>query len=137
MFRSLQSSIQESWIALTKSTAESFIDLECAADATTLATHKGALMSMFRINGSRSLPGSKEFDLMISNISTALNGPMSEYGQAVQIFFGRSPDISSSALENLMAPARSGADIAGLDLHDILDTRGNTVSVTLTAPIFA
>ena len=123
--------LSDSWNTLRKSTVDSFIDLECGVDPYTLADHKGALMSMIRLGGSKKLAGPQEFEDIITYLATKMTGSFTTKGHAIQVSFTRDPNISASALEDLMEPARSGAKVSSYDLDDVLDDRERNLASLL------
>lgn len=127
MLEKLIDNIHESWSILSKNTVDSLIDLECCANPTTIASNKGSLMSVIRVDGTRGLAGVEEFGLIKTNLAKELNGPLSEPGHAIQIVYSREPVIPEIELELLMEPARSGALVSNLNLADVLDDRESTL----------
>ena len=127
MFAHVRQSLAESWDAFTKSNIDQFIDLECAVGENTLATNKGALVSIIQINGSRLLAGEEEAEITVDHLTSQLNGAMSNPGHALQVCFTRSPVISKAALDELMSPAFGGAKACDLALEDILQARSDNL----------
>ncbi len=107
---------------------ESFIRLETAQDGTTLVADDGSLMSIVQIHGSRQIIGDAEYQWIVEQATTKLGARFDRPGYALQVYFMRDPHMAGSDLINAMKSNRAAAQMAGLDLEDLLDERQRHLS---------
>ncbi len=107
---------------------ESFIRLETAQDGTTLVADDGSLMSIIQIHGSRQIIGDAEYQWIVDQATTKLGSRFDRPGYALQVYFMRDPHMAGSDLTRAMKINRVAAQMAGLDLDDLLDERQHHLS---------
>src|SRR5437868_4132949 len=96
------------WLSVSlKQTTESYCDLETADSQHVLVAHDGSLVSIIKIDGSKALIGTQEFERLHEGFTLSLQSAMSRDGHAVQIYFHYDPTSVSEQIEEIYAPARA------------------------------
>lgn len=115
-----------------KQPLESFIRLETAENETTLVARDGSLLSLIKVEGSRTVIGEKEYTRIIESSTLKLGAKFDRPGHAIQVFFVRDPDRTVKQLEHLVRPSRVSVRNMGLDVDDILRERISHLSSYLS-----
>ena len=111
-----------------KQTTASYCNLETADSSNVLVTNDGSLLSIVKINGTKSLIGSEEFDMITNRINQSLHTSMSQPGHSFQVFFSYDRKIVREDLTEIIRPARETADRLKLDLEDLFNERVDHLS---------
>src|SRR5579872_1390863 len=94
------------WLSASlKQTTESYCDLETADSQNVLAAHDGSLVSFIKIDGSKTLVGTQEFEKLHEGIALSLQSAMSRDGHAIQVFFHYDPQGVKDVINDIYAPA--------------------------------
>ncbi|EKD45146.1 MAG: hypothetical protein ACD_70C00050G0001, partial [uncultured bacterium] len=113
-----------SWMgtSLMQSTG-SYCDLQTADSPTTLVNHDGALLSIIRIDGVKSLIGREEFDQIQLGLRQSLQTTMSQAGHTLQVYFNYNKEEVTAELTDILAPAQATAERLSLRLDDLFAER--------------
>ncbi len=117
------------WLSTSlKQTTGSYCDLETADSPTVLVNHDGSLLTIIKIDGVTGLIGVPEFTSLVSGVTRAFHGSMSQKGHAWQIFFTQDKQNIAQVIEKIYAPAKMTAERIPLDLSDLFQERVNFLS---------
>jgi intracellular multiplication protein IcmB len=119
------------FVTLAKQPIESFIRLETADNETTIVAEDGSLVSYLKVDGSRQIIGSEEYNHMIEAATIKLGSRFDRPGHAMQMFFARNPSRSRAMTEKMTYPSKITARNIGLELDDVLDERARHLSYYL------
>src|SRR3989338_11645266 len=113
-----------SWMSTSlKQSTSSYCDLQTADSATVLVNHDGALLSIIRVDGVKSLIGREEFDQMQLGFQHTLQTTMSQSGHTIQVYFNYNKELVKSEITDILAPARATAERLALQLEDLFPER--------------
>lgn len=113
-----------SWVSTSlKQTTASYCDLQTADSPTVLVTNSGALLSVVRIDGVKSLIGREEFDQIQSSLQTSLQTTMSQPGHAFQVYFNYDKGAAQGQIADIFSPAQATAKRLSLQLDDLFSER--------------
>jgi len=101
-------------------------------DPYTLVTCENALLTVFDVQGTYQIQSPEDFDVMIDNLRTRLNGYMGKYGHSLTFSFERDPDRALDELMRLAEPQINAARRIGIKSEDIILDR-----VRRNAPLVA
>ena len=132
MHRALEDALAASW-TLRRKPLESFLLPQAAAGDGLLACRDGSLVSLFRIDGARSMTGAAELERVVELACRRLNSRLAGPGHALHLMLERAPDEAGPQV--CRAHARAGRQAArlGLDLKDVLDERSRFLTPLLAA----
>lgn len=116
------------FVTLAKQPIESFIRLETADDENTIVAEDGSLVSYLKVDGSRQIIGSEEYNHMIESATVKLGARFDRPGHALQMFFARNPARSRAMTEKMIYPSKITARNIGLEMEDVLDERARHLS---------
>lgn len=112
------------WLSFSlKQTTETYCQLETADSPTVLVAHNGSLMSVIRIDGSKTLIGSAEFQALHDSLTMGLQTGLSRAGRSIQVVFNYDNQTVGTKIEQIFAPARETAQTLELELNDLFDER--------------
>ena len=106
-----------------KASLDGYCRLETAHGKTALVADDGSMMSLFRLDGFRSLPGEEDVTEACDKLRVGLSPFFSKPGLALQFWFGHSPDLGAREVETIIDDSARVARDNALDLHDLLDER--------------
>lgn len=118
------------WLSSTvKQSMADYCDLETAEDVNNLVARDGSLMSVVRIDGSKSLIGAKNFyNNIVEPLDSALTQPFSGKSHMIQFFFVQDPERTESEIRRFLEPASQTLDRLSLDMSDMLEERVKNLS---------
>ena len=108
---------------------------QAAAGDGLLACRDGSLVSLFRLDGARSMVGAAELDRFVDLACRRLNSRLTEPGHALHLMLERAPDEAGPQVARIHARAGRQAARLGLALDDVLDERTRCLSTLLAAEI--
>src|SRR3990167_7169828 len=112
------------WVSTAlKQPTSSYCDLETADSSTVLVNHDGSLLTIIKIDGVTGLIGVPEFNNLVSGVTRAFHGSMSQDGHAWQIFFSQNKQNIVKVIQDIFAPALHTADVLHLELTDLFKDR--------------
>ena len=106
-----------------KQSVSSFIRLETADNETTLVAADGSLISYIKIEGSKQIIGTAEYNHIVQAATIKIGARFDRQGHAMQVFFSRDPERAKRHLDKLAKPSRDTAKNIGLDMDDLLTER--------------
>lgn len=106
-----------------KQSVSSFIKLETSDDETTLAAYDGSLVTVVKLEGSRTMVGEEEYNNIINSAVMKLGSRFDRQGHALQVYFARNPDRVVTELEQLVRPNRAAAKNIQLEINDLFDEK--------------
>ncbi|WP_119344111.1 AAA family ATPase [Facilibium subflavum] len=113
------------WISTSlKQDVFSYCDLETADDETTLVSKSGELVSVFQIDGFRSIIGDEEFTHISKRLFDLFQSIFNKKGHSLQITFSSDPLENSSDIDKLISSAQGAAKQAGMALDDLYVSKG-------------
>ena len=130
--RALEDALAASW-TLRRKPLESFLLPQAAVGDGLLACADGSLVSLFRIDGARSMTGTEELERFVEVACRRLNSRLAEPGHALHLVLERAPDEAGAQVERVRARTGNQAVRLGLDLGDVLDERSRWLSTLLAA----
>ena len=132
MSRVLEDALAASW-TLRRKPLESFMLPQAAIGGGLLACADGSLVSLFRIEGARSMTGAEELERFVDLACRRLNSRLAEPGHALHLMLERAPDEAGPQVESACARAGNQAARLGLGLRDVLDERARFLAPLLAA----
>ena len=132
MYRALEDALAASW-ALRRKPLESFLLPRAAIGDGLLACADGSLVSLFRIDGARSMTGAEELKRFVELACRRLNSRLAEPGHALHLMLERAPDEAGAQVERVRARTGNQAARLGLALADVLDERSRWLAPLLAA----
>jgi intracellular multiplication protein IcmB len=106
-----------------KQTTAAYCNLETADSTNVLVTNDGSLLSIIKLEGSKSLVGGEEFDMITHRLQQSLHTIMSQPGHSIQVYFNYDRDLIKDDLAEIIRPGRDTAKRLGLDLEDLFGER--------------
>ena len=131
MYRQLEDALRFAWTVRRKP-LESFM-LPAAALEGRFICRDGSLVSLFRLDGSRTMMGAVELDRFVDVAARRLNARFTAPGHAVHIVFERSPDDAALQVDAACARQRVQGDRLGLHIEDLLSERAARLAPLLAA----
>ncbi len=132
MTRVLEDALAASW-ALRRKPLESFMLPRAAIGDGMLACADGSLVSLFRLDGARSMTGPAELERFVELACRRLNSRLAAPGHALHLVLERDPDGAGPVVERVCARAGRQATRLGLGLRDVLDERSRWLAPLLAA----
>ncbi|MDE0051719.1 MAG: hypothetical protein OXO52_18170 [Rhodospirillales bacterium] len=132
MYRPLEDALAASW-TLRRKPLESFLLPQAAVGDGLLACADGSLVSLFRIEGARSMTGAEELQRFVEVACRRLNSRLAEPGHALHLMLERAPDEAGAQVERVRARTGNQAARLGLELGDVLDERSRWLAPLLAA----
>ena len=130
--RALEDALAASW-TLRRKPLESFLLPQAAIGDGLLACADGSLVSLFRIDGARSMTGAEELERFVEVACRRLNSRLAEPGHALHLMLERAPDEAGAQVERICARTGRQAVRLGLGLRDVLDERSRWLAPLLAA----
>ena len=106
---------------------------QAAAGDGLLACSDGSLVSLFRLDGARSMVGAAELERFVELACRRLNSRLTEPGHALHLMLERAPDEAGPQVARIHARAGRQAARLGLDLGDVLDERTRCLGTLFAA----
>ena len=118
------------WLSSTvKHSLADYCDLETAEDENILVARDGSLMSVLRVEGSKTLVGARNFiDNIVVPLDGAMSQPFSGKTHMVQFYFVQDPDRTEDEIRRFLEPARETMTRLNLDMSDMLEERVRNLS---------
>ncbi len=132
MHRPLEDALAASWM-LRRKPLESFMLPQAAIGDGLLACSDGSLVSLFLIDGARSMTGPAELEHFVEVACRRLNSRLAEPGHALHLMLERAPDEAGPLVQGVHARAGRQAARLGLELRDVLDERSRFLAPLLAA----
>ena len=136
MHRALEDALAASW-TLRRKPLESFLLPQAAIGDGLLACSDGSLVSLFRIDGARSMTGPAELERFVEVACRRLNSRFAEPGHVLHLMLERAPDEAESQVEDVCARAGRQAARLGLELRDVLHERSRFLAPLLASETMA
>ena len=135
----IEDALRLSW-AVRKKPLESFL-LPAAAfslpgGAGVLACRDGSLVSLFRLDGARSMMGARELDGFIELGARRLNSVFTGPGHALHAVFERAPDEAARLVAAAGEQTLRQCGRLGLALGDVIAERGRRLAPLMAAESF-
>ena len=132
LHRALEDALAAGW-TLRRKPLESFMLPQATAGDGLLACSDGSLVSLFRLDGARSMTGTAELERFVELACRRLNSRLTEPGHALHLMLERAPDEAGPQVARIHARARRQAARLGLALDDVLDERTRCLAPLLAA----
>ena len=126
MLRYVEDVIRLSWTVRRKAVETFMAPLAVLDDA--LLCMDGSLVSLFRVEGARSIAGSGELERFVDVAARRLNASLLDHGHALHVMFEREPDGAGGTIEAVTARQRRQAARLGLDLEDLFRERSERMA---------
>ena len=139
MYGAIEDALRLSW-AVRKKPLESFL-LPAAAfslpgGAGVLVCRDGSLVSLFRLDGTRSMMGARELDGFIELGARRLNSVFTAPGHALHAVFERAPDEAARLVAAAGGQTLRQCERLGLALGDVIAERGRRLAPLMAAESF-
>ena len=131
MNRVLEDALAAGW-TLRRKPLESFLLPQAAVGGGLLACSDGSLVSVFRLDGARTMTGPTELERFVDVACRRLNSRLADTGHALHLMLERAPDEAGPGVARACARAGRQASRLGLALEDVLGER-----VRCLAPLLA
>ncbi|MGV0912664.1 hypothetical protein [Martelella sp. FOR1707] len=122
--------------ALSRSVFRKSLDGYCrlvtAEDNDTLVADDGSLVSVFALEGFRSLAGETEVSQTVEQLRRTITPYFASPGCALQFWFGHSPHLGASEIDMALSSIGRVAHDSGLDVEDLIDERRRILPRKLT-----
>ena len=132
MHRAFEDAMAAGW-TLRRKPLESFMLPQAAIGDGMLACSDGSLVSLFRLDGARSMTGPAEIGRIVELACRRLNSRLAAPGHALHLVLERAPDEAGPEVDRVCARAGRQAARLGLALGDVLDERSRFLSTLLAA----
>ena len=132
LYHALEDALAASW-TLRRKPLESFLLPQAAAGEGLLACRDGSLVSLFRLDGARSMVGAAELERFVELACRRLNSRLTEPGHALHLVLERAPDEAGPLVDRACARAGRQAARLGLPLDDVLAERARCLAPLLAA----
>ncbi len=132
MTRAIEDALAFGW-TLRRKPLESFMLPATAPGGDTLHCRDGSLVSLFRLDGARSMTGAEELERFVELANRRLNNAFLVPGHALQVVFERAPDDAGIPGEAATARRRGQGARLGLDLDDLFHERARRLAPLLAA----
>ena len=132
LHRALEDALAAGW-TLRRKPLESFMLPQAAVGDGLLACSDGSLVSLFRLDGARSMTGTAELERFVELACRRLNSRLTEPGHALHLMLERAPDEAGPLVARIHARAGRQAARLGLALEDVLDERTRCLGTLLAA----
>ena len=110
------------WWSIRRKPLEAFVAPEAVLEDALLCSD-GSLVSMFRIEGVRSMMGAEELERFVALASRELNGLLLDRGHALHVVFERASDQGSAVAEAVSERQVKICEALGLELSDLVNER--------------
>lgn len=110
---------------------DSYCRLETSHGEHALLAEDGSMVTLFRLEGFRSLPGEQDITEACDRLRVGLSPFFSKPGLALQFWFGHSPELGRREIETIIDDTARIARTNALDLHDLLGERRKLLPVTI------
>ena len=134
MSRVLEDALAAGW-ALRRKPLESFMLPRAAIGDGMLACSDGSLVSLFRLDGARSMTGPEELERFVELACRRLNSRLAAPGHALHLVLERAPDEAGTEVDRVCARAGRQATRLGLALDDVLNERSRFLAPLLAAEV--
>ena len=139
MYGAIEDALRLSW-AVRKKPLESFL-LPAAAfslpgGAGVLVCRDGSLVSLFRLDGARSMMGARELDGFVELGARRLNSVFTGPGHALHAVFERAPDEAERLVAAAGEQTLRQCERLGLALGDVIAERGRRLAPLMAAESF-
>ena len=139
MYGAIEDALRLSWAA-RKKPLESFL-LPAAAfalpgGAGVLVCRDGSLVSLFRLDGARSMMGARELDGFVELGARRLNSVFTAPGHALHAVFERAPDEAERLVAAVGEQTLRQCERLGLALGDVIAERGRRLAPLMAAESF-
>ena len=104
-----------------------------ASGAGVLLGADGSFVSLFAVEGSRSMMGAEELERFVSLASRRLNGLFTAPGHALHVVFERAPEEAGLVVDAAGTRQRRQCERLGLELGDVIADRGRRLAPLMAA----
>jgi intracellular multiplication protein IcmB len=102
---------------------DAYCRLESAHGDYALLADDGSMVTLFRLEGFRSLPGEQDITEACDRLRVGLSPFFSKPGLALQFWFGHSPELGRREIEAIIDDTAAIARNNALDLEDLMEER--------------
>jgi intracellular multiplication protein IcmB len=113
-------------------TLDGYCRLVTAEGDTVLVADDGSLVTVFRLEGFRSMPGERELSKAVEDLRLALSAQFAAPGYSLQFWFGHTPQLGAADINRAIDITQAIAADTGLDIQDLLDERRRLLPRRLT-----
>ena len=139
MYGAIEDALRLSW-AVRKKPLESFLlpaaALSLPGGAGVLVCRDGSLVSLFRLDGTRSMMGARELDGFVELGACRLNSVFTAPGHALHAVFERAPDEAARLVAAAGEQTLRQCERLGLALGDVIAERGRRLAPLMAAESF-
>ena len=121
MLRHVEDAVRLGWTVRRKSVESFMAPLTVLEDC--LLCVDGSLVSLFRVEGARSITGRGELARFVEVASRRLNASLLSRGHALHVMFERDPGGAAAQIAAMADRQRAQAGLLGLDLEDLFRER--------------
>lgn len=97
-----------------------------------LVADDASLVTVFRLEGFRSMPGEQEISKAVTDLRLAFSSQLGTPGYSLQFWFGHTPELGAADINRALAVTESVAADTGLDIQDLIDERRQLLPQRLT-----
>ena len=126
MIERVEDLLRLGWTVRRKSLESFLLPMATGGDGVIVCTD-GSLVSLFELEGSRSMVGSEELDRFVDVLHRRLNSTLLTGGHALHVVFERAVEEGKDAVRRLARGPRGSAQGLGLKLGDVFDERESRI----------
>lgn len=118
--------------SVLRKSLDSYCRLVTSHGDNTLVADDGSLMTVFSLQGFRSLQGETELSKSVEDLRLALASQLGTRGYTLQFWFGHMPDLGKAEVNSALAVTASVAADMELDVDDLIEERRKLLPLKLT-----
>ena len=122
--------------SVLRKSLDGYCRLVTVEDGHSIVADDGSLITVFRLEGFRSLPGDPEISDAVTKMRVAMAPYFSGPGCALQFWFGHSQTLGVSEIDKALSVTRRVAADTGMDVTDLMDERRKLLPQTLKRVAF-
>ena len=126
MLERIEEVLRLGWTVRRKSLESFLLPMATSGDGV-IVCNEGSLVSLFEVEGSRSMVGSEELERFVEVLHRRLNSSLLKRGHALHVVFERAVDEGEREVRRLSEGQRGSARGLGLTLGDVFDERESRV----------
>ena len=117
--------------SVLKRTLDAHCRIVTAAGPHEFVADDGSIVTLFRLDGLRSMAGEAELSSIVEHLRIGMSGFLTDAGHTIQFWFGHSPELATVEVDRAMSRIEAVTKDAGLDVSDVVAERRERLPVRL------